>query len=212
METTSAKLSLVIQNHYFKYQLEERVSLEDVEKFNEQSSEIIEYMSNTVDDFRNFFSPEKEIKEFSLSKSLQKVITLNASQTKEYNIIIYINEKCESKAYGYPNEFSQVILNLISNAKDAFVTQKIKNREINISLYEDKKHITVEFLDNAGGISYEILPRIFDPYFTTKSAKNGSGIGLYMSKMIIEKSMNGEFKVENRAKGTLFSIVLPKVL
>ncbi len=206
------KLSLVIQNHYFKYQLENGVTKEDIEKFNEQSGELIEYMSSTVDDFRNFFNPQKESEEFLLSTSVEKVIEMSASLIQEQNIQININNKSKALVRGYPNEFAQVILNLFSNAKDAFIVNKIKKKEISISIFEDKTSVILEFLDNAGGISEDAIEKVFDPYFTTKGFKEGSGIGLYMSKMIIEKSMHGKFLVENSFGGAQFSIKLPKVL
>jgi len=206
------KLSLVIQNHYFKHQLENGVTEEDIEKFNEQSSEIIEYMSNTVDDFRNFFNPQKEAENFLLGENVQKVLKISSSLVAQQHIKIIVDDKSKSYVKGYPNEFSQVILNLLSNAKDAFIVHKSEYKEINITIYEDEESLVLEFLDNAGGIPLDILEKVFDPYFTTKGFKEGSGIGLYMSKMIIEKSMNGEFKVENSFGGAQFTIKFPKVL
>ena len=206
------KLSLVIQNYYFKHKLEDGVTQEDVEKFNEQSAELIEYMSATVDDFRNFFNPQKEAEEFLLSASVKKVMDMSAPVIDEQSINIHLNHQHESLIKGYPNEFAQVILNLFSNAKDAFTNNGSKNRDIYITIDEDEKYVILEFLDNGGGIPIDALDKVFDPYFTTKGFKDGSGIGLYMSKMIIEKSMNGQFKVENSHGGAQFTIRLPKML
>ena len=206
------KLSLVIQNHYFQHQLSNGITKDDIEKFNEQSSEIIEYMSNTVDDFRNFFNPQKESEEFLLSVSVEKILEMSKPIIEQQNITIEVKNESTSYVKGYPNEFAQVLLNLFSNAKDAFHMNEIKKREIYIKIKEDEKYVTLEFLDNAGGIPTDALAKVFDPYFTTKGFKEGSGIGLYMSKMIIEKSMNGQFKVENSFGGAQFSIKFPKVL
>ena len=206
------KLSLVIQNHYFQHQLSNSVTTEDIEKFNEQSSEIIEYMSNTVDDFRNFFNPQKESEEFLLSASVEKILAMSKPIIDQQRIVIEVKNESKSYVKGYPNEFAQVLLNLFSNAKDAFYMNAIEDKKIYITIKEDVKYVVLEFLDNAGGIPTDALEKVFDPYFTTKGFKEGTGIGLYMSKMIIEKSMNGQFKVENSFGGAQFSIKFPKVL
>jgi C4-dicarboxylate-specific signal transduction histidine kinase len=206
------KLSLVIQNHYFQHQFANNITTEDMEKFNKQSSEIIEYMSTTVDDFRNFFNPQKESEKFLLSVSVEKILEMSQPIIEQQGIVIEVNNTSKSYVNGYPNEFAQVLLNLFSNAKDAFHMNDIEKREIHITIKEDAKYVILEFLDNAGGIPADAIEKVFDPYFTTKGFKEGSGIGLYMSKMIIEKSMNGQFKVENSFGGAQFSIKFPKVL
>jgi len=205
------KLSLVIQNHYFKSKLE-GVDKEDLESFNKQSTTLLNYMSNTVDDFRNFFNPEKEKTVFDLGDSIEKTLGIIGSSMKEHDIAINIHTSATHNIVGYPREFSQVLLNLFSNSRDAFLEKDIENKKIDIRVSEHKDSLNIVFLDNAGGIPLDILPKIFDPYFTTKGFKEGSGIGLYMSKMIIENSMQGIFHVKNNAGGAEFSISLAKVL
>lgn len=205
------KLSLVIQNHYFKHKME-GVSADDLESFNEHSTMLVNYMSTTVDDFRNFFDPQKEKELFGLNESVEKVLSILSSSLKEEKIEIVLAIKSREKVAGYPNEFGQVLLNLFSNARDALLSGNIEEKKIEISVDENEDSIVLAFLDNAGGIPQDILPKIFDPYFSTKGLKKGSGIGLYMSKMIIENSMNGSFHVRNSTVGAEFTITLAKVL
>jgi len=205
------KLSLVIQNYYFKHKLE-GASLDELEKFNEQSSVLVAYMSSTIDDFRNFFNPQKEKEYFDLRENIEGVIEMLSSSMREEKIDINIGVSYGTKINGYANEFGQVLLNLFSNAKDAFVMNDIEGRQLKISIHETQEALIMKFRDNAGGIDTSILEKIFDPYFSTKGFKEGAGIGLYMSKMIIENSMHGKLSVENTNNGAEFTIMLPKVL
>jgi signal transduction histidine kinase len=166
----------------------------------EEGIKLANSMSKTIDDFRNFFKPNKVEESFSVKKSIEEAIDL----VKHYyqNIDIEINLICNSdfETIGYPNEFSQVLMNLFSNAKDALKelkNQKDKYIEIVIDIKSDKKNGIVKVIDNGGGISQEVLDRMFEPYFTTKHQSSGTGIGLYMSKEIIEKQMNGSIWAEN---------------
>ena len=111
-------------------------------------------------------------------------------------------------AYGYPNEYSQVVLNLFTNTRDAFVQNAINNRKILIKIDETAKEILAEFIDNAGGIEPSLLKKIFEPYFTTKH--HGTGLGLYMAKKILEK-MDGNVLAENTGDGARFCLTVPKV-
>ena len=111
--------------------------------------------------------------------------------------------------YDYENEFSQVLLNIITNAKDALVSNKIEKPIIKINISKVENNLIVKIKDNANGINEKIIANVFEPYFTTKGKGNGTGIGLYMSKLIIEKNMNGKLEVENDEKGAVFKITLP---
>ena len=111
--------------------------------------------------------------------------------------------------YGYPSEFSQVIFNIISNAKDVLIQREIQEPEIIINIDQNEKHIYCEIMDNGGGIDEKYLDKIFEPYFTTKDV-NGTGIGLYISKEIIHKHMKGTLHAENSVKGAKFTISIPK--
>ena len=183
---------------------------EFIKEYVNSTTNVLQHMSDTIDNFRDFFKPSKEKENFNLYLTIKKSIDIIDDSLKNYNIICTINEIPNIILYGYENEFSQVILNMITNAKDVINANKIKNGIITITIKEEQNTITVEIKDNAGGISNDIIDKVFDPYFTTKHQSQGTGIGLYMSKMIIEKNMGGNLSVRNGKEGAVFSIVLLK--
>jgi signal transduction histidine kinase len=129
-----------------------------------------------------------------------------AFRHNEIKIVLALEEK--SEFYGYPNEFSQAILNVLTNAKDALVENSTKDATIWVRLFEEKDTAVICIEDNAGGIALDIIDRVFDPYFTTKEENKGTGIGLYMSKLIIENHLGGSLSVKNSQNGAEFKIVL----
>jgi signal transduction histidine kinase len=155
-------------------------------------------MSQTIDDFKEFYVPHKEKENFSLAVATQETLEIMKNALKQNNIETQVIIKEESTIHNYKNEYKQVLLNLLSNAKDALIEKDIPSRHIHIIIA--KKSVTVE--DNAGGIKKDVIKRIFEPYFTTK--ESNSGIGLYMSKMIVEKNMGGTLVAKNSNKGALF--------
>jgi signal transduction histidine kinase len=166
-------------------------------------------MSKTIDDFRNFFRPNKAKEYFDINKSVLDAISLVESTFVHHNIKLEKNFKEEKiDVFGFPNEFSQVILNIISNAKDALIGNKIENPMIKIETKVEDDYAYISIKDNALGIKDEIIHKIFEPYFTTKDEVQGTGIGLYMSKIIIEKNMNGKIYLENTNEGANFIIKL----
>ncbi|MGB6329502.1 MAG: HAMP domain-containing sensor histidine kinase [Halarcobacter sp.] len=173
-----------------------------------ECNEITSYMSNTISDFQSFFKPSKTKVNFDISKACSKAIGILQSSLKHNNI--KYKSKCEKEVlvFGYPNEFSQAILNILSNAKDVLIQRNIENPCIQIDTKIGKKYTVIHIKDNAGGIETKYLDRIFEPYFTTKHAKQGTGIGLYMSKQIIERNMDGFLKVKNTKEGACFTIKL----
>lgn len=185
-------------NAAFKHNKLDKTYLEN--KICEANNQL-QYMSETLEDFKNFYSPKKEKKDFSALKYIQKALTIFSSSLQVNNINIKIIGD-DFYICGYENEFSQVILNLLTNAKDIFIEKKIKNPEIKIVLEER----IILISDNAGGIDKKIEEKIFEPYFSTKP--DGSGIGLYMSKTIIEKSFQGKLYFKNSGKDSLFFIDL----
>ncbi|MDY0051671.1 MAG: ATP-binding protein [Aliarcobacter sp.] len=194
-----------------KLEKEFGISTEDTEL--EKLNTIIQssnYLSKTIDDFRNFFKPNKEKKYFSIEEMTEQSIRLVNASFNFHFIKINKNYNQIQKVYGFPNEFSQAILNILSNAKDALSEKNIESPFINIEIYENEEYGFLGIEDNAQGISEDILTKIFDPYFTTKHKTQGTGIGLYMSKMIIEKNMNGSLTVENTKNGAKFIFVIPK--
>lgn len=187
-----------------------------IEVFEQKCNEQIRYMSQTIDDFKNFFKPDKQVVAFSPYETVKKLLDLVDTTYKASNIAISFTED-ESikkiKALGYPNEYKQAILNLLSNAKDAIESSTKKKGEgkIVIRLSINEPHIKLEVADNGGGIPEDILEDIFMPYFSTKGGERGTGIGLYMSKTIVEKHMHGLLRVENNEEGAVFCIALPLV-
>jgi len=199
-------LGLVVQNIYFSY-INDDLDEKKLKYFMDKSKRLTGNMSKTIDDFRDFFKPNKAKENFKVADSINSTIELLEGSLR--NNSIKINKVLDKKLsfYGYPNEFSQVILNILSNAKDVL---KNKNYEsiINIKLYKDKNDIITTIEDNGGGIKKDVIGKIFDPYFSTKEQGKGAGIGLYMSKNIIETNMNGRIEVKNSKNGAEFKITL----
>jgi nitrogen fixation/metabolism regulation signal transduction histidine kinase len=174
-----------------------------------------EYLSKTIDDFKNFFSPDKTLIEFDIKSIVDKTINILKLKFKDENIKI-IEDIKSTKIYGLENELIQVIMNLLNNAKDALENQQTKL--VFISLKSNEEQVFLELKDNAGGIKKEIMDRIFEPYFTTKHKSKGTGIGLYMSQEIVSKHMNGNLTVRNEQykyenveySGAVFTISLQK--
>ncbi len=170
----------------------------------------IDFMSDTIDDFRNFFKPNKEKIKFDVIKPIEDIIRILSIQFKNRSIKITIirDENCEyTTTFGYPNEFKQVVLNLLNNSKDAFEEQNIRNKTITISILNIDSKLILKFRDNAGGISTEMLNKLFKPYSSSKGDK-GTGIGLYMSQMIIEQNFKGKIGAINIDDGAEFEIEL----
>jgi len=171
-------------------------------------SEYSQHLSQTIDDFRDFFKPTKEKKFVNFNELIKSALNIVEVSLKNRNIEV-LQELDESDLFeSYPNELKQVILNLIKNAEDALIENKIKNPVIKISTCQDgSKHI-LKVSDNGGGISEDIIDNIFDPYFSTKKDKNGTGLGLYMSKTIIQDHCKGSLEVVNSAEGAIFTITI----
>ena len=175
-----------------------------------------QHLSNTIDDFRNFFSPNKEMNKFYVSQLIKKSKDLIKSRFDKFNIKV-IEHIDDIEILSYQNELFQVILNLFSNSIDVLSSNQIENKIIYIKIYHDENNLYIEFLDNGGGIKDEFINRVFEPYFTTKHKSQGTGIGLYMSLQIVTKHLNGEISVKNDTFienniayfGAKFTILLP---
>ena len=203
-------LSLLNQTVLLKY---ERGKLNDqtIEFFRIHSKKQIHEMSKTIDDFRDFFKPEKVKTEFLLNKMVIDTIALVKPVFISHNINISFDKQEDYSILGYENELGQAILNILNNAKDVLIENEIENKEIILIIEKDSNKITISIQDNAGGIPSEIIDNIFDPYFSTKTEKNGTGLGLYMTKMIIEEHMKGTITVMNKNEGALFKIILKEL-
>jgi len=164
-------------------------------------------LSQLINDFREFYKEDKEKSLTSLNEILKKVQNIASASLKNYNINFIIENTFNEKFKCFPNELAQVILNIIQNSKDAILEKNIKNPFIKVKTYKADNYIVIEIEDNAGGIPEKYKDKIFEPYFSTKS-KNGTGLGLYMSKMIIEKHCNGKLYFKNTKNGVKFIIEL----
>lgn len=200
-------LGLIVQKMEI-FSKQGKLTNEMVEKNVDKATSIISNMSTTINDFRDFFKPNKQMEYFDLKAVVPDVINILEAGLKEAEISINIlieQPKCE--IYGYKNEFAQVIINLINNSKDALIEKDVSHKQIFISGKQKNNQVVFKISDNAGGISENIMDRIFEPYYTTKEEGKGTGIGLYMSKMIIEENMKGLMQVRNGETGAEFSMI-----
>lgn len=189
-------LSAIIQSFETKNMVG-KLTDEFISKQVEEGVRIAAKMSDTIDDFRNFFKPNRAGGSFDICEAVQKSISLFQSINKELSIELI--SECSGKIIvnGYENEFLQAAMNMLANSKDAFMDKEITNKQINIKVRVKKDFVSVYFIDNAGGIEPGVMENIFDPYFTTKHKSSGTGIGLYMTKQIIESHMSGSVIVRN---------------
>lgn len=167
---------------------------------------LVQHMSATIDDFRDFFRPDKEQIIFNVRKTVCQAISLVNAGFKTQNIELETRIEGDLTINGYPNQFAQVILNILCNARDALVEHAVDKGRIRIDGTWEGERMVLTIRDNAGGIPDDILDRVFDPYFTTKGPDRGTGIGLFMAKSIIEKSMGGRISARNYEGGAEFRI------
>ena len=188
----------------------------DKDNFDEKINIItknINYMSDTIDDFRDFLNPKKDMIEFEPKESIESVLSILSAQLDNYHINYSLNSECETTIYGVENEFKQVLIIILNNSKDAILQQKEKDDsldgKININISCQNNYATIKICDNGGGIKPDLIDQIFDPYFSTKQNANGTGIGLYIAKNIIESRMRGNIQAKNIKDGCCFSISVP---
>jgi len=167
---------------------------------------VILHMSQTIDDFRYFFRQDKEKTRFTANQAVAKAVDFIHPSLDDKGITIIVIEQPDVPVFGYSNEYAQVLLNILGNAKDVLTERDIAEPHISISVSRVDDRSVVTISDNGGGISPDVMPRIFDPYFSTKEKLHGSGIGLYMSKIIIEQNMGGSLTAENIEGGVAFHI------
>ena len=171
----------------------------------QQAMKLIQHMSRTINDFRNLFKVDKEVVAFSVNEVITRTLSLVEKTFEDQKIAIAFQPECNPRATGFPNEYSQVLLNIFLNARDALIERKVDDALITIHSHAEEGKSVVIITDNAGGIAEEIMDKLFDAYFSTKGDK-GTGIGLFMSKAIIEKSMGGRLTVRNNGGGAEFRI------
>ena len=174
----------------------------------DKSMDLINHMSQTIDDFRNFFKSDKEMVEFTLREAVENTLSLVEDSFKSMQIGIDFHASANPVIIGFPNEYSQVLLNILMNARDALSEKRPDDPKVTVNISMEGVGAVVTISDNAGGIPEDIMDKIFEPYFTTKGPDMGTGVGLFMSKTIIEKNMNGRLTARNTAEGAEFRIEL----
>ncbi len=201
--TQLSSILINIELHFDKDKLTKDKLMNKIDEANEQ----ISFMSNTIDDFRNFFSSGKAKKSYEIQEVIELSNHLMSATLDKNNIKLTANIQDNFTLNGYPNEVTQALVNIINNAKDVLIEREIKNKLIIITTFtKDNQHI-ITIQDNAGGIDENLLEKVFEPYFSTKHASIGTGIGLYMTKTIIEKNNNGKIFVDNLDNGAIFTII-----
>lgn len=202
-------ISLKISNIQLEEMLSHSVTKEELLKVLEEINNTVQYLSNTVDDFKTYFKPNKDTTQTNVKDMVEKAIGFIDARLKKENISINLEKVDDTPINTYSSEMIQVLLNILNNAIDAYVENKESvNKSINISCIKVDKKIKVIIQDFAGGIKPEAKKKLFEPYFSTKD-KNGTGLGLYMSKMILEKQFNGTIDVQTKDNSTIFIIEIP---
>lgn len=220
-------LGMYVQDIFEAFSHEE-LDKKYIENFEKTSMDIINHMSATIDDFRYFYMPDKEASDMRVLEEIYSLLRLTLAQIRNNHITVVLTCECKDDTFtsvnldktpecdmgnstvrGYKGEFKQVVANLIYNSIDAIKTYGADGF-IRVSVQSDHKNVTIRIYDNGGGIPDNVADKIFLPYFSTKTASKGTGIGLYMSKMIIEEHMNGRIWFENEGEGVTFVIELPK--
>lgn len=200
-------LAIIIQNLYFQHKLGQWDD-ENFEQSHDQFNEHLQYMSKTIDDFRNYYKNDETKRPENIGEIVELALRLCDVFLKYAKIKTTLTISTDKRGYLSKNELIQVLMNLIKNAHDAIVERGIHMGKIALNVEENNGNIVISVCDNAGGISETIGDKIFEPYFSTKS-ENGTGLGLYMSKSIIEDHFNGTLAFQNTDSGTCFTILLP---
>ncbi len=204
-------VTLSISNIQIKRLLGEKVEEESFDKALENISDTIVYLSDTIDDFQTFFRPNREISTVEIDGIIHKTLGFIETRLKDTNIEIKYNIQEKLAIQTYFNELVQVILNILNNAVDELLAREISSPKIIVSVENQDLYCKIIIEDNAGGIAEENIEKIFDPYFSLKG-KNGTGLGLYMSQMIMQKQFSTKIDVTNSKNGACFAIIVPKKL
>ncbi len=167
-----------------------------------------QYLSDTIDDFRNFFRNDTGVETTSYDELIESVLNIIGESIESKDIEIKKDLKSTTKFTTFANELKHVVINIIKNAEDILIENKVKKPFIKIETYEESENKILAISDNGGGISQDIMLKIFDPYFSTKTKKSGTGLGLYMSKIIVEEHCGGLLQVSNSEDGAVFKIII----
>ncbi len=204
-------ITLQISNYQFKQLLHKDFKKREIDITLEEISDTIMYLSNTIDDFQTYFHPNKKTTEIEIHELVQKSINFIIPRLKNTKIDVNLNKGDDIVVKVYMNELIQVILNLLNNAIDALVETDRDGLKVTLDVKDEGETILITVCDNANGINPDVVDKIFEPYFSTKG-KNGTGLGLYMSQMIIQKQFEGIISVESSENGSTFMVKIPKIL
>lgn len=202
-------ISMSMNNIQLSIDLEEQISNQDLFRYIESVSDEVKHLSSTIDDFRNFFKPNKTKTTIPISHVIEKVNKILATSLQNNNIEFIVQNELDYEICTYPNELLQVLLNIINNAKDILKDNDIQNAKIVMIMSETSENYTISIYDNGGGIPEDIIDKIGRQYFTTK-AEHGTGLGLYMSLIIVQQHLNGTLEWENKDGGACFTITINK--
>ncbi len=201
-------LGLIFQNLNLDFN-EGLLAKADMAKQSAKAMRLILGMSQTIDDFRNFFRPDIQASEFDIAQAVGEALAITEATLASHHIALDATLQPGLSVTGYTNQFAQAVLNLIANAKDALIERGIRNGRISVRREEREGKALLSIEDNGGGIPDELLPKIFDPYFSTKELD--SGIGLYMTKIIVERNLDGSLEASNSESGARFVIAIPLI-
>jgi len=211
---SSTILSIQVKLNKNKFNFNNKEDREEFLNFLKQKHDDIFFyldsLSETIDDFRNFFKTKKEKDRVLLTEPIDMALSILKNSIKNKGIKIEIEYNVNDEIKIYKNEMMHVVLNILKNAKDNFIDKNIKNPTISIKTWKGPKYYIIQICDNGGGISKDILPNIFNLYYSTKDNKNGTGLGLYVSKIIVEEHNSGKLSVKNMRNGVCFFIKLPR--
>jgi len=203
LNAISLTASLITDDHEYG-----ELTAERIETYEETLVENVEFMAKSIDELRNFFRPDKNPAPYSILHAIERALSIVSTNISGKGITITTDLQKDATISGIENELQQVILNIVTNAKDILLEKHPKDPFIKISTDTTGNYAVIKIEDNGGGVPEEHMEKIFDSYFTTKGEK-GTGIGLNLSKMIVENSMNGKIKVANGAAGAVFTIEVP---
>jgi len=201
-------LHQLIISKYKKNKLDDKM----MEYFKSNANMHVHIMSDTINDFKNFFKPQEKKQTFYIDEVILNILNIIKPSLDKNSIQSIFISKNRYKCIGYKNSLGHAILNIVNNAKDALIEQNTKEKKIEIKIEEKNGDVTISITDNAGGIDTAIIDKIFDPYFSTKDEKNGTGIGLYMTRMIVIEHMNSKIQVHNNHEGAVFEITIKGAL
>jgi signal transduction histidine kinase len=204
-------VTLSISNLQVKKLLGGKLETKELDDTLEKISDTVVYLSDTIDDFQTYFRPDKELQHINICELIQKALSFVEPRLKKRNVNLNYNSSKPYIVKVYANELVQVLLNILNNAVDELIAREVQNPQIDIFVQEKQESLFIIIKDNAGGIKIENLEAVFEPYFSTKG-KNGTGLGLYMSQMIMQKQFHTKIGVDSDERGATFSVEVPKQL